>query len=86
MKNRVMFVSRDYKLFEKQNEEYMIQIEVEEYENKVSLKVLTMCVYFEEQLIEMATKIWSDKKCKIVYSSGMPLKYYTYREFMKEVM
>jgi len=63
----------------------MLKIFMCEDENEVKITCATMCVYFEEELLKMARKLWPNKEIKLVYRSGIELRYYSYLEFMNHL-
>ncbi len=79
------FVSLNYELCDSKTEEHMLKVFVFENEIEVKITCATMCVYFEEEILKMAKKIWHNKEIKLVYRSGIELRYYTYLEFMKHL-
>ena len=86
-KIQTMFVDLNYNFNNTEiKDQHMIQVEVLHKKNSIFLKCATMCIYFEDKILAAAKEKWPNKNISLGYKSNIPLRYYTYRAFMRETV
>lgn len=79
------YVDTKFKLKDEREKEQMLVTEVDESKDEVLLYFATLSSYFENELKDMAKRIWPNKKIEIQFKSDIPLDYYSFRTF-KEIV